>query len=413
MAAEKLPPLFEGKRPPLSKILFRGKMKVTWQRHTITILCSMDRMLAGLPPLTSGILQEQKNNQLLKLTDRFGVPTPGKLLEVFDELEPDDRRNFLNNMAELERGEAAAVLSGVATLNHDEAAIGLSAVARLGQGGATTLMNGLAQLGSNRAATVLSGVVSVPGGARQVVNEIAQLRLCGAAAILKGIAGLEKDEVIGVLIGVVSSTAGGAATITSGVARLEEEEPRLWPGEAAAVLDEVVRLRPDDLDRVLSGVARLGQNEAATLLSRVAQLDPDESVSILSGAAGLKRKEAAIVLSGLSELDIDVAATVLREVARLGPSGAGEWEPEERQDFLFNLYYGNVKIDPPGSKFRAIIVVRDLKKGPWSRLLALSGHPRGHDLWSKVNICMFLFENLHLPNPWPQKREICTILLET
>ncbi|CAG0883011.1 unnamed protein product [Darwinula stevensoni] len=43
--------------------------------------------------------------------------------------------------------------------------------------------------------------------------------------------------------------------------------------------------------------------------------------------------------------------------------------------------------------------VRDPEEGPWSRLLALSGHTRDRDLRSKVTIYMPLFENLFLLNP--------------
>ncbi|CAG0900327.1 unnamed protein product [Darwinula stevensoni] len=42
----------EGRLSSDKRILFRGKTKVTWQRHTVTMLWSMDRKLAGLKRLS-------------------------------------------------------------------------------------------------------------------------------------------------------------------------------------------------------------------------------------------------------------------------------------------------------------------------------------------------------------------------
>jgi hypothetical protein len=72
-----------------------------------------------------------------------------------------------------------------------------------------------------------------------------------------------------------------------------------------------------------------------------------------------------------------------------------------------------MKIDPPRKKIWLIIIVEDPKGGPWSHFLTLSGQAPDRGEWSKVTICMPLFENLHLPNPWSQKRQICAILLAT
>jgi len=72
-----------------------------------------------------------------------------------------------------------------------------------------------------------------------------------------------------------------------------------------------------------------------------------------------------------------------------------------------------MKIDPPRIKFWLIIIVEDPKGGPWSHFLALSGQAPDRGEWSKVTICMPLFENLHLPNPWSQKRQICANFLAT
>ncbi|CAG0904686.1 unnamed protein product, partial [Darwinula stevensoni] len=61
MAVDKLPKVYKGVPPSSSdRIFFRGKIKVTWQRHTITMLWSMDRQLAGLPPISPGTFFPQR-----------------------------------------------------------------------------------------------------------------------------------------------------------------------------------------------------------------------------------------------------------------------------------------------------------------------------------------------------------------
>ncbi|CAG0902820.1 unnamed protein product [Darwinula stevensoni] len=61
MPAKKLPPVYGGRQLPssLKNISFRGKVTVTWQNHTVPILWSLDRRLAGLKPLTEDELKER------------------------------------------------------------------------------------------------------------------------------------------------------------------------------------------------------------------------------------------------------------------------------------------------------------------------------------------------------------------
>ncbi|CAG0897469.1 unnamed protein product [Darwinula stevensoni] len=53
MEVDKLPRVYgEGQIITTNKILFRGKIKVTWKMHTKPLLRSLDRELARLPPLS-------------------------------------------------------------------------------------------------------------------------------------------------------------------------------------------------------------------------------------------------------------------------------------------------------------------------------------------------------------------------
>ncbi|CAG0900742.1 unnamed protein product [Darwinula stevensoni] len=74
MKVEKLPrACLGGSLPPSgARISFRGKLKVTWNRHTAIILRSLDRKLAKLPPLGPEVLQPEQRPQLTGSIDKLG-----------------------------------------------------------------------------------------------------------------------------------------------------------------------------------------------------------------------------------------------------------------------------------------------------------------------------------------------------
>ncbi|CAG0900081.1 unnamed protein product [Darwinula stevensoni] len=58
---EKLPPVYGDRQIPsnvknMGKIFFRWKVPVFFYQHTSLILWELDRVLAGLPPLSPGFL---------------------------------------------------------------------------------------------------------------------------------------------------------------------------------------------------------------------------------------------------------------------------------------------------------------------------------------------------------------------
>ncbi|CAG0882331.1 unnamed protein product [Darwinula stevensoni] len=130
MTAEKLPKAYgECQISRINKIIFRGKTKVTWQRHTITILCSMDRELAGLPPLNPEEYGIRQRHRMLDLVDDLGVEGSGKFVQKLEE--SGDMEQLLRCMEMLNTDDRAAVLRYMADLDKKETATLLGRLTRL------------------------------------------------------------------------------------------------------------------------------------------------------------------------------------------------------------------------------------------------------------------------------------------
>ncbi|CAG0898770.1 unnamed protein product [Darwinula stevensoni] len=106
IAKEKLPDVDEEQLPPsFIRILFRGKFKVTWGKHTAAILRAFDRVLAELPPL---------------FTDTLGPEQKRKVIKIFDKLQPNQTEVLIRSLDTLGLYQTETLIRSLGTLGSEQ-----------------------------------------------------------------------------------------------------------------------------------------------------------------------------------------------------------------------------------------------------------------------------------------------------